>query len=145
MTDSTTISAGGDSVTVSGRSLQRAALEAQSVGKEQVSVFEAYEHEDLTGLQEQLSGLYIELERLKDEAKEAAKEHKAGIDAVQVRLTEVAQSVRQRGREVTRTCYLVPNEETRMMEYIDEDGQVVKSRRLTLEERQKTIPLYPQS
>lgn len=67
---------------------------------------------------------------------EAKAEYKLATELPQMQAKEAYRVIKAKGSEVTEEVYLIPNYDTNTIDYINEEGGCVHSRRMLPEERQ---------
>lgn len=115
-------------------------LRDQSVGKESRPVRHQYTEDELNALREQFATVALALDDEAEAFKLVREEFKARIKPKEQERRELAGQVRHRYRDETIECYLVPDFDSGMMEFIAiATGEKVDERRLRPDERQMNI------
>lgn len=96
--------------------------------------------EQLNTLREQFVEDSIELQEKVDAFNDVKKTHQEGVKTIKLSMQEKLRQL-SKGYELRTAVrtYEVPNHDSNMMEYYDEQGTLVHSRRLRNDERQITI------
>lgn len=100
-----------------------------------------YTPEELLDMKEELSVVTINLSELSEEKKQVVAEIKEKMKPIQAKQDELLTGIKYKSRLVKERVYLIPDFERRMMDYVNEEGEVVSSRRLTKDENQFRLPL----
>lgn len=111
-------------------------IKALSEGLETRTIQENLTEEQKSTMQEVLAENIIQVAVHKDEFDIVKESYNNKIKPLKSRITEITKHLRLGHIERVVECYKMPNHETGMMEYYDEDGQLVDERRLFQSERQ---------
>lgn len=114
-------------------------LADNSDGRETMTYPKQLTEGELTALRENLADNHIEIGKANDELAEAKKEHKDFVKPLQVENKEILKTLKTRYQEVTENVYKLPNHVSGMMEFVNEKGDIVGSRKLRPEERQGNV------
>lgn len=101
--------------------------------------FRKFDDEDLAQSREDYTSKSIELKRLEEEFKEVKADYKARIKALTNQQGEIMTGIMQSGEWLDGKQYGFDDQVRGVMEYYDENGQFINSRRLMPNERQLTI------
>lgn len=101
--------------------------------------FRKFDDEDLAQSREDYTSKSIELKRLEQEFKEVKADFKARIKALSNQQGEIMTGIMQSGEWLDGKQFGFDDQVRGVMEYYDEQGQFISSRRLTPNERQLTI------
>lgn len=97
--------------------------------------------DELVLRQQEFSSFQIELEDIREEKKNVTAEYAERIKSLDERQRERRTVIKTRTEVREVMVEQQPNFTTGMMEYIDANGEVVETRRLTPQERQLEIPI----
>lgn len=113
-------------------------LEANADKIEDFSYFKEYESSELEKKREDKIRNDLKLRLVKLEIKEFKDVNQKPLEkANDILLNEIE----SRGRTITEKCYLIANRESEMMEYFNNEGEMIHSRKLLPEERQLNIQI----
>ena len=113
----------------------------RSVGREERSVTKMLSEDEKIDIRERLSLVAIKLQQRTEEIAVIAKDHRDEITAIKDDLKALINELRHGSKTTTHDCFLVPDNDGGMMQFVDiESGEVVDERRLRPDERQQTIP-----
>ena len=98
---------------------------------------------ELTELKDGLAERSVELDRLDDQLSEAKATFSGLMKPLKDENASTVALLRAGFREEQKTCYLVPDHDSRVMNYHTEDGEIVFSRPLKPEEWQMNILQMP--
>lgn len=101
--------------------------------------FRKFDEEDLNQSREDYTSKSIELKRLEDEFKQVKDDYKRKIKALSIQQAEIMTGIMQSGEWLDGKQYGFDDQVRGVMEYYDEQGQFINSRRLMPNERQLTI------
>lgn len=101
--------------------------------------FRKFDEEDLNQSREDYTSKSIELKRLEDEFKQVKDDYKRKIKALSTQQAEIMTGIMQSGEWLDGKQYGFDDQVRGVMEYYDEAGQFINSRRLMPNERQLTI------
>lgn len=117
------------------------ALRDNAERAEDFSYFREYEPEELDMIKDQYFQDVMELQHHEDELKEAKDTFKANADPIKKRMQTTIVEIRTKGRHVTEQVYLLADHDSGMMEYYNENGEMIHSRRMLPDERQLRIKM----
>lgn len=101
--------------------------------------FRKFDEEDLNQSREDYTSKSIELKRLEDEFKQVKDDYKRKIKALSIQQAEIMTGIMQSGEWLDGKQYGFDDQVRGVMEFYDEQGQFINSRRLFPGERQLTI------
>lgn len=111
-----------------------------AVGREERNVTRTLTLDEKTAIRERLSDIAIRLQTRTEEIKLVAKEHREELDEIKSDLNELVSQLRHGSKTLHHDCYMVPDHEHAMMQFVDiETGEIVDERRLFPEERQQSL------
>lgn len=117
------------------------ALKDNAEKSEDFSYFREYQPEELDLVKDQYFQDVSELQNHEELLKEAKETFKTNADPLKKRMQENLVSIRTKGRYVSETVYLLADHEAGMMEYYNDMGEMVHSRRMLPDERQLRIKI----
>lgn len=107
--------------------------------REEFSFTKQLDEEMLNLKREQKVNIDIEVSRRELELKDYIKSEKDAMKPMLENAGKLMQSIKDRYEEVKETVYIFIDEESGMIGYYDSKGEMVSSRRMTPEEKQKSI------
>lgn len=110
---------------------------AYSTRTETLTVPRHFDQDQMNGLRAKLADLSVQAAALKEEKDEFNAEWKERNDPVKNDLKETIELVRNKYEEVEIEAHLIPNDETQMMDYVSDEGEVVYTRPMYPEERKQ--------
>lgn len=108
---------------------------------EDFSYFREYEPEELDLLKDQYFQDASELQKHEEKYNAAKAEFKVNADPIKAKMKETFTGIRIKGRTVTEMVYLLADHENNMMEYYNEAGVMIHSRRMLPDEKQLRIKM----
>lgn len=111
-------------------------IKSLSEGTEERTIRTDFSEPELLEIKDSLSGLVVRLDVIEDEFKEVKADYKGKMDPIKQSIKTRASQIRKGYEERVVDCYKIPNHESGMMEYYDNDGILVDERRLFQSERQ---------
>lgn len=118
---------------------RRAELRANSYQTIQHSWSRGIEDEEVERLRAVLAKKYHEMEKVKEEKRQATKEYNKEIKDLEKAMGEISPVIASGSRLVEEEVYGEPNHETNKMEFYDVHGELVFERPLKSNERQLSI------
>lgn len=112
---------------------------------EETTYYKPLTAEELDLRREELTDNAIKLSEYEDEKKEVMQEFKLKMDPLAKANKKLLTEVKTRQAEVSGALYLMANHEEGMMETYDSNGELISSRRLRPEEKQKNIFSLPKA
>ena len=97
--------------------------------------------DEIVEMKDELSTVIINLSEMEEEKKQIVDELKEKMKPQKAKQTELLTNIKYKSRLVSEKVYLIPDFDRRMMDYVNGEGEVVSSRRLTKEENQFRLPL----
>lgn len=117
------------------------ALKDNAERTEDFSYFREYEPEELDLLKDQYFQDASELQKHEEELNAAKAEFKLNAEPLKAKMKETFIGIRIKGRTVTEKTFLLADHESGMMEYYNDLGEMIHSRRMLADERQLRIKL----
>lgn len=114
-------------------------LEGHATSISEGQYFRKFDDEDINQSRAEYTNKSIELNRLQNEFDLVKAEYKGKIKALETAKKEVMTSIMQSGEWLDGKQYGFDDQVRGLMEYYDENGQFISSRRLTPNERQLSI------
>lgn len=108
-------------------------------GVESFSYSKPFTEEELIEKRAALSELVIEIKDINDAKKESNRGYAESLKPLAETLETLAHDVKYKTKQVTEDVYLIANREDGIMEYVNDDAEIVHSRRLSEKEKQLTI------
>lgn len=93
--------------------------------------------DELAYAKDQVSELSITYDQLEDELKEVKKDFKAKMEPVKTERRLHLRNIKHRSQEKLGKLYLLQDWDTNMVHKVDQDGNVIHSRKMLPEERQQ--------
>ena len=112
-------------------------------GTEMFSYTRKFSDEELIEKRAELSEVIIKISDIADEKKVAVSEFTEALKPLVLSQKTLVHDVKHKSVLVTEEVFLIANREEGIMDFINEDGAVVHSRRLTDKEKQLTIFSLP--
>lgn len=106
---------------------------------EQISYMKQFKPEEIDRMKTELSEISIELNDLEEKKKNQSQLIKLEMDPLKEQLKELLTDIKQKAELVKEPVYKFIDDETRMVEYYNDEGNLVDRRPMTMEEKQKTI------
>lgn len=117
------------------------ALKDNAEKMEDFSYFREYEPEELDLLKDYYFQDASELQKHEEVLSAAKAEFKLNADPLKARMKETFTGIRIKGRTVTEKVFLLADHDANMMEYYNEAGDMIHSRRMLPDERQLRIKM----
>jgi hypothetical protein len=117
------------------------ALKDNAEKSEEFSYFREYEPEELDLLKDQYFQEASELQKHEEKYNAAKADFKLNADPIKAKMKESFTGIRIKGRTVTEQVYLLADHENNMMEYYNEAGVMIHSRRMLPDEKQLRIKM----
>ena len=117
------------------------ALSDNAERSEDFNYFREFEPEELDLLKDQYFQDASEMQTYEDMLAAAKSEFKMNATPVKDRMKEAFTGIKNRGRVVTERVFLLADHHAQMMEYYNEAGDMIHSRRLLPEEKQLRIKM----
>jgi hypothetical protein len=108
---------------------------------EDFSYFREYEPEELDVLKDQYFQDASELQKHEEKYNASKLEFKLNADPIKSKMKETFTGIRIKGRTVTEQVYLLAHHESNIMEYYNEAGLMIHSRRMLPDEKQLRIKM----
>ena len=108
-------------------------------GVEDMTFTEQLSEEQLAELREVHTDNCIEIGKHNEVLKEAKDAHKEAVKPLSTDNKDILKTLRTRHKEINGKVYRLANLDNGMMEYVNEKGHVVSSRRLKPEEKQTRV------
>lgn len=112
------------------------ALRDNAERAEDFHYFKNYDQEEMEALKDQYFQDAAELKKYEDALAMAKVEFKMNATPIKDSMREAFSGIQSKGRTVTEQVYLLADHEAGMMEYYNEAGDLVHTRRLLPDERQ---------
>jgi hypothetical protein len=106
---------------------------------EEGQYFKAFSQEELSATQSEFSLKSIQVLNKEDELKSISDQFKAEIKLLKTEQRELLNNIQFNGQNIEGKQYGFANQENGTLDYYDEFGGFIRSRRLRPDERQKTI------
>ncbi len=117
------------------------ALRDNAEKSEDFSYFREYLPEELDLLKDEYFQNASELQKHEEALKTAKDEFKFHADPIKAKMKESFTGIRIKGRTVTEQVYLLADHDSNMMEYYNESGEMIHSRRMLPDEKQLRIKM----
>lgn len=111
-------------------------LSANATKKETFNYFKPLTEDQLEPFHEVYFSAKHKIEAATEVLEEAKKQFKSVTEEPKEEMAEAYGTIRAKGMQVSEDVYLIPNYEAGIMDYVNEDGDTVFSRRLLPTERQ---------
>lgn len=108
-------------------------------GSERKTFTKKLSQQELTELREQYAENNVEIGRHNDILNEAKKVHKEATAPLKEDAVEMLKAIKTKHREIVGEVFKLANHESGFMEYVDTNGDIVETRRLTEQEKQSSI------
>lgn len=118
---------------------RRVILNEQAAKIEEGHYFKPLTPEEVDIKQEDFAKTSIKINELEEKKKDAAAEFKAQIDPLAIQAKEMLNEIKTKQRKCYGLLYHLPNFEDQIMETIDENGDIVNTRRLRPDEKQGNV------
>jgi hypothetical protein len=116
---------------------RKTVLESESLSVEEGKYEKPLTHDELAFFKDKVSELCIAEQTILDEFKEVKKAFKDRLDPLQNERREALRNVKFRSQEKEGRLYKMQDFEDQMIHKVDPDGNVIHSRKMLPEERQK--------
>jgi hypothetical protein len=112
-----------------------------SIGRESVSVEHIFSDEEMNAIRTKHADLCLEEQIMSDDLREHNKYVKSQVKDLKERMRTELKLIRKGSEQREVMCELVPDYKNNIMQFVDDAGTIVHSRRLKPNERQTSIPV----
>jgi hypothetical protein len=116
---------------------RKAVLDSEAFKTEEGKYEKPLTPEELAFFKDQVSELCINEDQINDELKDVKKTFKARLEPIVQEKRNYLRNIRFKSQEREGRLYLIQDFETEMIHKVDQDGNIIHSRKMLPEERQK--------
>lgn len=118
---------------------RQAFMQANCDAIEQLGYMKPFSAEQIEKFKTELSEVSITINDIEEEKKAMQQHFKAQLDPLNEERKELLTAIKQRARYQKEECYKFIDQQARMVEYFNSEGEMVSSRPMLPSEAQKTI------
>ncbi len=118
---------------------RREQLEAMADGVEEMTYMQELSTSEIEFHRDRFAQKSIEISKINDDLKKYKDQVKEKLAPVRVEMTESLQCIKLKAVQVTGKVYKIVKQDEQMTGYYDENGQLIKTRPMTSDEKQLTI------